>query len=212
MATQITATHDAESAHVGADRFWPILLGPLGMSYCLAAGTLSLPAIHAKSVQEVVAIAVTACATAAGLTRALRTREAIAILLTAVAATTLLREIHWEWTTRAVYVILAGIALWGFAWRKRVLPYLEAHQREGAWLICTAATYFLSQFIARKGFQHMLPESSTLHQMFQMTYDDMEEVVENVAHAMLLVTILHGVRRWAPGRGRDSDARRSGSH
>ncbi len=181
----------------GAERFWPLILGPLGIGWCLLAAELGWPALHAKSVQEIVALTVTPLALAAGLVRSARTAQPVAILLTAVAATTMLREIHWDWTTKGVYVLLALIACWGLLWRKRVMPYLDANPREGAWLICTAATYVLSQFVARRGFQHILPESSPLHALFQASYDDMEEVVENIAHLMLLVTILHGRRgRW----------------
>lgn len=193
MALTIATTTPVDTRQrPGAERFWPLILGPLAIGWCLLAVEMGWPALHAKSVQEVVALTLTSLALAAGLVRSMRTGQPVAILLTAVAATTLLREIHWDWTSRGVYVLLALIACWGLLWRKRVMPYLDANAREGAWLICTAATYFLSQFVARRGFQHILPESSSLHALFQMSYDDMEEVVENIAHLMLLITILHG--------------------
>lgn len=195
MPLSIARTIPADTrTRPGAERFWPLVLGPIGIGWCLIAACLDWPALQDKPIQEVVALTVTPIAFVAGLVRSVRTRQPVAILLTAVAATTLLREIHWEWTTKGVYVLLALIAAWGAAWRKRVMPYLDANPREGAWLICTAATYVLSQFVARRGFQHLLGESSGLGALFEASYDDMEEVLENIAHLMLLITILHGRR------------------
>ena len=89
-----------------------------------------------------------------------------------------------------------GLCIWAFLWRARIKPYIDANPRAKVWLIATAATYLLSQLIARHALEHMLPDGSVPATYLRYMDGLMEETVENVAHAMLLVTVLVG---RAPG-------------
>ena len=174
--------------------WWPFLLGPCAMAACY----LTFPADYTreafKPTFEVVALALASTAVGLGIVRLAWQRTEYHLLILLLAASILLREIHWDWTTKFVYIAVAVLAAWGWFWRKRVDRFLNPNPSVRCWLIATAFTYVLSQAIARRGFRDILPEE-------ELYYGDTEELVENLAHAMLIVCIVAGSwKRTAFGR------------
>jgi hypothetical protein len=111
-------------------------------------------------------------------------RSLLYLLLAGFALAAWLREIHYPWTDQGVYVlllVLIGLAWW---WRERLKPLAQAGSFL-PWLKGTMAAYVLSVLIARRVFRNLLPNEELMHV-------PMEEVMENVAHSMLLVTALVG--------------------
>jgi len=109
--------------------WWPLLLGPLGMVVAYAIDRSGPPPWYTKPRMEEIAIGVSAAALAAAVLHALVARRLIFVLLLGVALTVLLREIHWEWTTTAVYISLASIGVLAFFLRHELIPYLRTHAR-----------------------------------------------------------------------------------
>lgn len=185
-------------------QWWPLLMGPAGMAFTLTAHAAAKPHLYAKPTHEVIAIVLTSLAVLAALTKLALVRHRFCLLLSLLCMCVLLREIHWDWTTKFIYISVAALAAWAVAWRRDLFPLVDARPQLRIWLISTAATYVLSQFIARKGFQYTLFFLPGVAGLFGQTYDNMEEVVENVGHAMLLVTVL--LPPWKavtrPGRAR----------
>lgn len=116
-------------------------------------------------------------------TRSLVTMNPLYILLTALAATFTCREIHWDWTSHGVYVMLAGIGVWAAVWHKRLREPLR-DWRHTSWLIAAFAAYFISQVIARRAFK-FIPGEKAIH-------IPLEEWVETTAHLLFLATSLVG--------------------
>ncbi|MCL4209067.1 MAG: hypothetical protein HRU76_15060 [Phycisphaeraceae bacterium] len=172
--------------------WWPLLLGPIGMAWSAMTVLADAPVLQAKPVHEVGAIVLTALAALLCVTRAICGRERFYILLAAVACTVLLREIHWDWTTKFVYASLASIAVWAWFWRDSVTPWLRHRHATRIWLIAAAITYVLSQMIARRVLQRLVPGDTVIYRFIDGVYGDMEEVVENIAHVQLLVTVTIG--------------------
>tara|TARA_Y100000589_G_scaffold20775_1_gene17052 strand:+ start:2239 stop:2739 length:501 start_codon:yes stop_codon:yes gene_type:complete len=164
----------------------------------MAACYLTFPADYTreafKPTFEVVALALASTAVGLGIVRLAWQRTEYHLLILLLAASILLREIHWDWTTKFVYIAVAVLAAWGWFWRKRVDGFLNPNPSVRCWLIATAFTYVLSQAIARRAFRDILPEE-------ELYYGDTEELVENLAHAMLIVCIVAGSwKRTAFGR------------
>ena len=127
-------------------------------------------------------------------TRSLATRNRLAILLTALAAAFTLREIHWDWTHKGIYVMLAGIGLWAAVWHKSLREPLR-DRRHTSWLTATFFAYFFSQLIARRAFR-FIPGEQEIHV-------PLEEWAEVTAHLMFLVTSLIG--SWRRRHGPQAD-------
>jgi hypothetical protein len=133
-----------------------------------------------KRPHEYAAVGLLAAAAAACTVRAHGGRSRAHLLLAFLAVAFLAREIHWEWTTKGVYVVLAALAVWAAIWRGHLTPAVRIG-RFWPWLCATGFAYVLAQVIARRAFRGVLPYEQDLHAL-------LEEVVENAAHAMLIVT------------------------
>lgn len=149
-----------------------------------------------KRPHEAIAIAAVAAAALVCLNALLRSRNLAHALLLVVATSFLIREIHFPGSDALLYVGLAGFGVLAFLWRRRLPEALDQGQL-WPWSTSTAWVYLLSQLIARRVFR-FLPEEELLHV-------PLEEVVENVAHAMLIVAgfsdlMPRGRRRLRPGR------------
>ena len=167
----------------------PILCGGTGMTIAYTLWATGPWSLYNKPSLERMAIAVTILGVIAGLTRALASRDRFHSLLAVVAVIVLLREIHWEWTTKFVYIALAAVTVVGLIWRDKVIGYLHRHPMVRVWFTSTVLTYVLSQAIARRAFRGIMPNEEPV-------YSDMEELVEVVSHLMLVITILVGP--WFP--------------
>lgn len=165
--------------------WWPFLLGPAAMLVCYLTFPESYTREAYKPRFEVVALVLASTALGVGILRLAWQRTEYHLLLALLAGTVLLREIHWDWTTSFVYISVAVLAAWGWCWRRRIDRFLDPNPSARCWLIATAFTYVLSQAIARRAFRGILPEE-------ELYYGDIEELVENLSHAMLIVCILVG--------------------
>jgi hypothetical protein len=97
-----------------------------------------------------------------------------------------LREIHFEWTHKGVYILLLILISLVWWWRERLKPLAQA----GVflpWFKGTMVIYLLSVLISRRVFRGLLPDEELMHTA-------VEEVLENVAHSMLLITA--GIGDW----------------
>jgi len=113
-------------------------------------------------------------------------RNPVHLVFGALALAFVCREVHFTGTSSGVYVALVLIGAWVFLWRRKLAPSLFVRTFR-VWLGSTAVTYVLSQLIARRVFRKL-----------NLPYEDavnvpLEELVENVAHVMFLVTSLIGV-------------------
>ena len=97
------------------------------------------------------------------------------ILLVFLTASLLFREIHLDYTGKAIYVCLAVALIWGYRWRERLKPQLEKGPTF-PWLTATLFTYFISQAIARRFFR-IIPGEELLHV-------PLEEAAETAGHLM----------------------------
>ena len=171
--------------------WWPMLLGPLVMlCFYQVVGDDYVP-VSWKPTLETIALVLTPIAILAGLIRLGVQRLEYHLLLTLLACAILLREIHWDWTTKFVYAAVVALAIWGWVRRNRMNRFLDPNPWARVWLIATGCTYVLSQAVARRAFRSILPEEDRF-------YDDLEELLECTAHTMLIVTILVG--SWARSR------------
>lgn len=132
-----------------------------------------------KSRLEMLALWFTSIAVFVYLIRALTSKKPVFIMLTALAAAFLCREIHFTGTSAGIYVALVIIGFCGVLWQDDVFKNLEDGKLL-QWLVATFSVYFLSQLVARRVFRFM-PLEHDLHVAF-------EEVLESGAHIMLIIT------------------------
>ena len=123
---------------------------------------------------------------AAGLywVRCIVTRNYLYTVVTVVAGTLLLRELHWAPAMKiATYPILGVCVAWVIANRDLLARPLR-DRRHAIWLIAVVATYVLSQLIARRVFKFM-PGEDDIH-------SKIEEYVEVAGHLALVTASLVG--------------------
>lgn len=170
---------------------WPGLLaaGPLATVFVYVAHAQAWPVLG-KPALETYAISVLPLALAAFLLKAWRTHRRLYLFMAAFALIALLREWHFAWTGKGVYLMLLALIL-AAAWQHRVLM---SEARDGPflpWFKGTLVVYFLGVLVARRVFRDILPDEQPIHVA-------LEETLENVAHSMLLLTALAGSWKRRP--------------
>jgi len=161
--------------------WWGVLIPPLALAGVYAARALGSTGLIAKPVQEVAALMLLPAAVAVFAVRWYRTRDRLHLVLTAFSAALLCREIHFPGTHRGIYVAAAVIAVWCFLWRRSLIRRLWGTAK-GRWLTIAAWSYALALLIQRRALR-FLPDEADLHVQ-------LEEVLENVSHFLLLVAAL----------------------
>jgi len=142
---------------------------------------------------ELVAPYLVGVATAVYAVRAMVTRNPWHLILTALCATLLCRELResaaFSWTTRGVFVMLGAIALWAALWRRK-LAALPVDWLHTSWLIAAFWGYALSQIVAKRVFsaRHLaiVPNEGLIHSF-------LEEGLETTAHLLLILTAFVGM-------------------
>lgn len=124
-----------------------------------------------------------AVATALYAAKAALTRNRLYLIMAAFSATLVCREIHFGWTHRGVYVMLAVVGVWAFAWRKQLAEPLQ-DRRHTSWIVATVWAYVLAFLVYRRVFR-FVPGEAQAHNFI-------EESMETVAHGMLIATALLG--------------------
>ena len=163
--------------------WWPMLLGPLAVGIVAFSRWRGWDIDQLDVTLETLAPWLIAVATAIYWSRAIATRNPLAIVLTGLTASLLCREIHFDGMSRAIFVLLGFVGVWFVAWRDILAGPLR-DRRQTSWLIATLATYFLSQLIAKRVFK-FVPGEIPIH-------SKLEEAVETVAHLMMIITSLVG--------------------
>lgn len=165
-------------------RWWPLLLGPLGILYVYTLEALGLGEFAGRYINESLAMPIIGLASLVYWASAIRVKSEFHLLLAVLTLGFFFREWHFEGTSGGVYVVLLVCVSWAALRRNQLAPsYYQGHTRY--WLIAAIFAYFLSQLIARRVFSanelDLLPYEDVLH-------ISLEETVENVAHLMMLVT------------------------
>ena len=177
-------------------RWWPLILGPLAtLAYYAVYAENPYSPLVGKFHHEIVALALTTTALIIFGIRGLLGRKSAHIVLTAMTFSLLLREIHWPWTTHGIYCAASGISVWVLFWRKQLWKEVSKGQF-WKWLVCTGFTYCYGILIMRRAFRGVLPLEEQIHV-------SLEEVVENTAHLMLIITTFSDM---LPGRKRAAAA------
>ncbi len=174
--------------------WWPLLLGPAAVAI-VALCSRVYPAFEQLDAQlDWIAPFLVICPVAVYAVRVLATRNPLAMVLLALTGSLFCRESHLAGTHKAVYVMVAGVLLWAFAWRNVLAEPLK-DTRHTIWLLATVAANLLSQLIARRAFR-FVPGEDAIH-------SKLEEGVETTGHLRLIVTSLIGPwTRYRPLRGR----------
>lgn len=124
--------------------------------------------------------------------RTARVSSPLYLLLTVFAAVLTLREIHFGWMDKGVYVGAAVVGVWAVVWRKRLIVPLRDY-RHTSWLLATFAAYAVAVMISRRFFR-FVPGESEFHR-------SMEEWAETAAHLVFMVTAILGDWRKYPRFG-----------
>jgi len=178
--------------------WWPGLIAPAAVLLLAGIGALGAvwPAVGYvvrgpgqtwadEAAPYLVAAAVGVC-----VVRTLVTRNGLNVIVMALATVLLLREIHFEWTHRGVYPMLAGVGLWAVAWRRRLRGPVLGDLRRSCWLAATLSAYLLAFLISRRAFR-FVPGEQEVHAF-------LEEGLETVCHGMLVVASAVGCWRRMP--------------
>jgi len=185
--------------------WWPWLIGPCAAGLLAGFGALGsvrpevMRVINgpAQTYPEIVAPFLLAAAVAVYVVNSVVTRNPLSMILVGLSATLLCREVHFEWTHRGVYFMLAAVAIWALAWRRRLKrPTRDA--RHTSWLLATLWTYLLAFLISRRAFR-FVPGEQAVHSF-------LEEGLETVCHVMLIVTSLLASWRRYPWTRRRKQA------
>jgi len=168
----------------GHINWWLLLIGPAAVAVSIVYSRINPEGFQRLQNQvESPSPYIVAFAAAIYAVRAACTRNALYILMTALGAAFTLREFHFDWTHEGIYVMLGGLGVWTYLWRRRLVEPLR-DWRHTSWLIATFGAYFLSQLIARRAFRG-IPGEHEIHR-------SLEECAELAAHLMLIITSLVG--------------------
>lgn len=169
-----------------ASDLWPALIGPLVILFVYVARDQGWEWVQRKMLHEALAVVLTPIALALFTWTAYRTRDPLQLVLTALSATFLMREIHFYGARTATYFALAAIAIWAWRWREDLLEPIERGSTR-RWLYSALLVYFLSQLMDRRALR-FLPHEPAIHVA-------VEEMLENAAHLLWITTAV--VTRWA---------------
>jgi hypothetical protein len=142
-----------------------------------------------KGIPEFMALVLTGAAVAVSGFRLKIENNPLMPLLFAFCLAFFSREIHFAGTSTGVYIVVVLIALWAWRWRERLVNPVNTG-RFKSWLFAAGWAYLLALLVQRRFFKHVFPD-------FLLAWEGhihvpMEEWMEVVAHALLLVTVFSG--------------------
>ncbi len=170
--------------------WWPLTIGPLGDLLVYLAFHYGWDWLLNKENNETAAIIILPVSLVVALFHASVARNPLHLWLAGFSLVAFLRELHFQGTDDGVWVALLVLLVWaGLWWRRLVGPLHEG--RMLPLLVGTFSVYALSLAISRRMFRDIpgLTFEPELH-------IPLEEVLENVAHLMLFVTVCAG--SWRP--------------
>lgn len=124
------------------------------------------------------------------LYRVYRYGNKLEIILLVLSIILLCREFHFAGTASGTYIGLVMIVIWCLIWR-RSLAEIFIKSPAKSYLLVTLLTYLISQLCARRALDGIIPLCAT-NDIFKT---GLEEVMENAAHFMFLLTGLKGFNR-----------------
>lgn len=193
--------------------WWPLLLGPAAILLVLLTrdtplGT-ALRTHDTGPIPPVIPLAAAVLAFAGAVWR----RNPVLWLLGALGLLFFLREAsvpgtddHLPGMKKGVYLGLLLLAVWAYAWRDRLRPWVRSG-RLWPGLVAVGATYALSQLIARGGLKVF---SELTDASGQSLRTPLEECCETTGHLLLLGVVVAAcftkrpAGAAAPGAGRDA--------
>lgn len=171
--------------------WWPSLVAPLVVAAVWACSPLFPGFRTLQSSLEVPAPWLVGAVAAVLAARTYITRRPNHLWLMALALAFMLRENRdvtgLQWMSKGIYVMLAGLGLWAWMWRRHLLAEMKGDPRHTAWFVAAVLAYVLSQVIARRAFR-FIPGEQGIHRAI-------EEVAETVAHLVFLTAALVGTWR-----------------
>jgi hypothetical protein len=168
------------------------LIAPLAMGFIAVAVELEWSVLSTKRVPEIVALILTGAAVAVSGFRVKVENNHLMLLMFTFCAAFFSREIHFVGTSNGVYFAVLIIAIWAWRWRDRLAGPVNTGSFK-SWLFATGWAYFLALLVQRRFFKHVFPDA--LLSWEQSIHVPMEEGMEVVAHALLLVTVFSGFTR-----------------
>ncbi len=169
----------------GKLNYLPLLAGPLSVVLVkLAQFTYPRFNTYFSADLEVIAPYLIGAVVAIYVIRSIVTLNPLYIITVFLAFSLLLREIHYDFMGKGIFVCFAIIVAWSVLWRKQLVKPIQNDWRHTSWLVATIAIYFLSQVVAKRVFR-FIPGEQSLHTQF-------EEGIETMAHLMFIVTALLG--------------------
>lgn len=160
-------------------------IGPLAIAFGYLAHDRNWY-ILTKPPNEAYAVAVLGITLAVYVFRAWREHSLLMGLLAGYAFAAWMREWHFDWTHHGVYVLLLFLIVVSALKWKRVRG--EAPPSFAPWFTSTLVLYFVGVLIARRALRDYLPDEEAIN-------TPLEEFMENVAHTMLFLTSLVGIRK-----------------
>jgi hypothetical protein len=137
-----------------------------------------------KGTCEVIALWLMGATTFLFLIRTILFRTSLDIVLLALSASFLCREIHFVGTHQGIYVAIAVIGVWTWLWRDKLLEEVDGKKQLKVTMFCMCWSYFVAIVIQRRVFKEkrlpLLPNEELLHV-------PLEEVTENFSHAAFLL-------------------------
>jgi hypothetical protein len=129
---------------------------------------------------EMIAIWLMGATTALFLLRAILFRTYTDMILLALAASFLCREIHFTGTHKGIYYAIGIIGAWTWLWRDRLLEEVDGKKQLKVAVFCMCWSYLVAIIIQKRVFKEkrlpLLPNEDLLHV-------PLEEVTENFSHA-----------------------------
>jgi len=166
--------------------WWPWLLAPAAAGVLAAAAAWGVDTHAAQAFLDDRAPVLLAAALLIYLSRLAVAANPLHVVMAVFTAALFCREnrdifpFNWHnWAQKGILYILAAIALWAAAWRKRLAGPLR-DRRHTCWLAATVWTYFVAFLVYKRAFK-FIPGEPHLHNYF-------EEGLETLAHFMLVLT------------------------
>ena len=173
--------------------FWPFLLWMVPMAAVYGLGHWGWSDLCGRTWNEPIAIPLVLVSVISYTLLAWKKHNEFAMALAVLSTGFFLREWHFAGTGAGVYVVVAGVAVWFVARRRRMNRLIKNTPVE-IWLWATALCYLMSQLIARRLFAEGHLGGLPLEEMYHI---QLEETTETMAHIMLALTSLTAWRRFA---------------
>lgn len=169
---------------------WRLFLIPLVAMGVIALGVeWQWSLLMVKRPAEVTALILTGAAVAVSAFRVRVEDNPMMLPLCAFCLAFFLREIHFTGTSKGVYIAALLISIWVWRWRERLYePFTTGAFK--AWLFAAGWAYFLALLVQRRFFRHVFPDALLAWERAVVV--PMEEWLEVVAHALLLITVFSG--------------------